>query len=89
MTTKTLSEDQQRAVDGIRRWIATNPAGQVASLAGYAGCGKTFVVSMLAKEWQGSGTRVLFVSPTGKASLVLHDQMAAAGVNADVMTIWP
>lgn len=87
MSTKTLSEDQQRAVEGIRRWIASNPAGQVASLAGYAGCGKTFVVSMLAKEWQDNGTRVLFVSPTGKASLVLRDQMAAAGVNADVMTI--
>lgn len=87
MTTKTLSEDQQRAVDGIRRWIASNPVGQVASLAGYAGCGKTFCVSMLAKEWQDSGTRVLFVSPTGKASLVLRDQMAAAGVTADVMTI--
>lgn len=87
MTEKILSEDQQRAVEGIRQWIATNPAGQVASLAGYAGCGKTFVVSMLASEWQDQGTRVLFVSPTGKASLVLRDQMAAAGVAADVMTI--
>ena len=86
-TTKTLSDDQQIAVDGIRRWIASEPYGQVASLAGYAGCGKTFVVSMLAKEWQESGTRVLFVSPTGKASLVLRSQMLAAGVEADVMTI--
>lgn len=86
-TTKTLSDDQQVAVDGIRRWIASGPHGQVASLAGYAGCGKTFVVSMLAKEWEDNGTRVLFVSPTGKASLVLKGQMAAAGVSADVMTI--
>lgn len=87
MTTKTLSDDQQTAVDGIRRWIASNPNGQVASLAGYAGCGKTFCVSILAKEWQDNGTRVLFISPTGKASLVLKAQMAAAGVWADVMTI--
>lgn len=82
-----LSEDQQKAVDGIRAWIASAPSGRVASLAGFAGCGKTFVISMLAKEWQAAGMRVLFVSPTGKASLVLRQQMRAAGVDADVMTI--
>jgi exodeoxyribonuclease-5 len=82
-----LSEDQQKAVDGIRAWIASSPSGHVASLAGFAGCGKTYVISMLAKEWQAAGMRVLFVSPTGKASLVLRQQMKAAGVDADVMTI--
>jgi ATP-dependent exoDNAse (exonuclease V) alpha subunit len=86
-TEKTLSEDQQAAFDGIRRWVGSKPHGQAASLAGYAGCGKTFLVSMLAKEWQESGIDVLFVSPTGKASLVLRKQMADAGVHADVMTI--
>jgi exodeoxyribonuclease-5 len=87
-TEKTLSEDQQRAVDGIRAWIATNPSGQVASLAGYAGCGKTFCVSLLAREWDAHSLRVLFVSPTGKASLVLRQQMRAAGIaSPDVMTI--
>jgi len=82
-----LSEDQQRAADGIRRWMASSPSGHVASLAGFAGCGKTYVISMLAKEWQEAGVQVLFVSPTGKASLVLRQQMRAAGVDADVMTI--
>lgn len=82
-----LSDDQQKAADGIRAWLASSPSGRVASLAGYAGCGKTYVISMLAKEWQEAGLRVLFVSPTGKASLVLRQQMNAAGVYADVMTI--
>lgn len=82
-----LSNDQQTAVDGIRAWAKTG-SGTQRSLAGYAGCGKTFCISVLAREWQAEGTRVLFVSPTGKASLVLRNQLAAAGItNPDVMTI--
>lgn len=86
-TTKKFSPDQQVAADGIRTWLAGDARGKVASLAGYAGCGKTFVISTLAREWENEGRRVLFVSPTGKASLVLAQQMRDAGVTPDVMTI--
>lgn len=88
MTTRTPSPDQQVAIDGVRAWIDAGAGGKVASLAGYAGCGKTFVVATLALEWEAQGRSVLYLSPTGKASLVLAKQMSEAGVtNADVMTI--
>lgn len=79
----TLSSDQQLAFDGIDDFL--HSGRKIAALAGYAGCGKTFLVSELIKTLEQD--KVLLVTPTGKAANVLKLAMRKAGVFVDVTTI--
>ncbi len=58
------SQDQQHALDLIYEWRSAWPAGnQFFTLGGYAGTGKTTIISSLLKTWK----NVAVVAPTGKA----------------------
>lgn len=83
----TMSPDQRRAYEEILAW-SMDPFGEKdATLAGYAGCGKTFTLAQIAQEWRRCGVEVAWVTPTGKAALVLRDTLARYGVDAEVSTI--
>jgi exodeoxyribonuclease-5 len=83
----TMSPDQRRAYDGILAWSLDDGSDEDATLAGYAGCGKTYTLAQVAQEWRRRGVRVAWVAPTGKAALVLRETLARYGINADVSTI--
>lgn len=83
----SMSPDQRRAYDGILAWSLDDGSDEDATLAGYAGCGKTFTLAQVAQEWRRRGVRVAWVAPTGKAALVLRDTLARYGVDAEVSTI--
>lgn len=83
----TMSPDQRRAYDGILAWSLDVGSDEDATLAGYAGCGKTFTLAQIAQEWRRRGVRVAWVAPTGKAALVLRDTLKRYGVDAAVSTI--
>ena len=64
-----LSEDQQTAVDKIHQWLAT-PEKRL-TLGGFAGTGKTTIVSHLLKDLR---TSVAICAFTGKAASVLRSK---------------
>lgn len=70
MKTIELSTEQQIVVDAIMEWRDRNPSGdaQYLTLGGYAGTGKTTVISQLAGIWK----NVAFVAYCGKAAHVLR-----------------
>jgi len=80
LTVSNLSPDQRAAYDGIVAWLnrGTNTK-QICTLAGYAGTGKTTVVSLVSQEFVKRGA-VAFCAFTGKASSVLGRKLAAAGI---------
>ena len=82
-----MSSDQEKAFDGILLWAQRSPPGSMATLAGYAGCGKSWLVAELGREWQRTGLDVVYVAPTGKAALVAGKMLAAAGIDAVSTTI--
>lgn len=82
-----MSPDQLRAYDEIIAWSLDKGSDKDATLAGYAGCGKTFTLAQVAQRWAVLGVKVAWVAPTGKAALVLRDTLARYGVDAEVSTI--
>ncbi|MDL4840212.1 ATP-dependent DNA helicase [Aquibacillus rhizosphaerae] len=68
----SLTDSQKQAVHKVEKWYKT-PANQVFVFAGYAGTGKTTCVHYLLDYLNINYQRVAFVSPTGKASLVLTE----------------
>lgn len=66
----SLSEDQAEAIDQIHAWWQKNEK-QTFSLAGYAGTGKTTVISALLESWPGD---VVVAAPTGKAAHRLREK---------------
>src|ERR1700690_2098372 len=63
-----FSPDQQVAYDGIGQWLEDPHAPQTAGLTGYAGCGKTTVVTRLAYDIKG----IRYCAPTAQAASVLN-----------------
>jgi exodeoxyribonuclease-5 len=78
LTVSDLSPDQRVAYDGIRSWLdrgtLTKPT---LTLGGYAGSGKSALVSVLAHEMPAP---LAFCAFTGKASSVLGRKLAASGI---------
>lgn len=66
-----LSPDQNEAVDRILAWWRTDTTKQTFTLAGYAGTGKTTVVSRLLEQLP---SRVVVAAPTAKAALRLREK---------------
>lgn len=62
MTDKILTQDQIVAVDKIQSWLS-RPNDPYMLLAGYAGTGKTYIMSQLAEN-----PNILFTAPTNKAT---------------------
>lgn len=77
-----LSIDQREAVEKIAHWFTNEPEKQYFALAGYAGTGKTTVISrMIADLGRESGVDVTIGAPTGKAAFRLRQK----GVNAETI----
>lgn len=73
-----LSPDQRVAYDGITSWLKVGSATKrTLTLGGYAGSGKSTVVSVLAHEMP---KPLAFCAFTGKASSVLGRKLAQAGI---------
>ncbi len=63
-----LSPDQQKAIDEVLEWMASKQKRK--SLGGYAGTGKTTIISYLLRTMKGLDVQVC--APTGKAAAVLR-----------------
>jgi exodeoxyribonuclease V len=72
-----LSPDQDEALTTIRTWLRETESDGVLTLGGFAGTGKTFLMSVLAKEIDGL---IAFCAFTGKASSILGRKLAEAGI---------
>ena len=75
-----LTHDQQIAEQMITEWFF-NTSDQIFVLSGYAGTGKTFLISRLVKDVLKlkAGEEAVFVTPTGKAASVLIQNGSPAG----------
>jgi exodeoxyribonuclease-5 len=78
-----LSSDQQQALDTILQWFASKDSGrQYITLGGYAGTGKTTLISVLRsklKEFdKKKPLKVAFCSFTGKATRVMQQKLEEA-----------
>lgn len=72
-----LSEDQHRVYDAMISWFNDwRGLGQLLTLGGYAGTGKSTVISVLARQLK---CRVAYAAFTGKAANVLKQKLRAQG----------
>ena len=72
------SPDQAEVISAVMSWINRGAkTKQVLTFGGYAGTGKTFVVSLLAKQLPAP---LAFCAYTGKASSVLARKLGEAGI---------
>lgn len=69
-TKRTLdfSNDQLDAIERINKWIDDSFADQTLTMGGYAGTGKTTIISHLVREWRNTSV----VALAGKAANVLR-----------------
>lgn len=81
------SPDQAKAISDVLNWMNRGTrTKQILTLGGYAGCGKTFVVSLLAKKLS---QPLAFCAFTGKASSVLARKLGEAGIATIAKTVRP
>jgi exodeoxyribonuclease V len=73
----SLSTDQQKALDNIMSWYFTENRSKFITLGGYAGTGKTTLISVFRKNLhkQNKKLKIAFVSFTGKAARVLRNKL--------------
>lgn len=83
----TLSNDQQRAKEGILPILRGKSEHKLALLNGYAGTGKTFLVADILSQLTREGREVLAIAPTHKAVAVLHEKFTNAGLDVPCMTM--
>ena len=74
---KELSKDQKEVYDKILIWLEQKD-NKLLTMAGYAGTGKTTLLSCLARKLN---RRVAFCTFTGKASSVLRNKLTDNGVD--------
>lgn len=86
MSDITLSDDQGSAYEVMAKWLAgggkvhskqMNPG--LLSLGGYAGSGKSTLVSVLAKQF-GTAIRFAFCALSGRAASILGTKLRAQGI---------
>ncbi|MDQ6985118.1 MAG: AAA family ATPase [Candidatus Dojkabacteria bacterium] len=72
-----LSKDQDKALKEILKWFKNPSRSNYITLGGYAGTGKTTLVSLLREELrkEHKNLSVSFCSYTGKATRVLEDKL--------------
>lgn len=81
MTDITLSKDQQLALVKILAWFRSTERPPFITLGGYAGTGKTTLISILRERLEGLDKKlsVGFCAYTGKATRILQEKLVAAG----------
>lgn len=87
MSNITLSKDQEFAFQKISKWLAdgkcindTHKNPMILSLGGYAGCGKTTLVSQIAKHFN-KALRFAFCALSGRAASVLGRKLQDQGID--------
>jgi exodeoxyribonuclease-5 len=88
----TLSTDQKTVLTNLIDWFKDKKKSQSITLGGYAGTGKTTLISVFRKRLlkENKKLKVAFVSFTGKATRVLHSKLKETGAiykNDNVSTI--
>lgn len=85
--TLNLSTDQADACERIREWVYARCdtwregyPGEILTCGGFAGCGKTTVLGVLAAEFQKRNLLVAFATFTGRASSILARKLGDQGV---------
>lgn len=79
MTEGTLSAEQREVFDAICRWYETDSSTQpVLTMGGYAGTGKSTLVSVLANKYIDDA--IVFCAFTGKATSVLRTKLGEANL---------
>jgi len=83
------SPDQEVAWEKITSWIEDNsPDKQMLfSFGGLGGTGKTFLTSRLAVWLLNKGIEAVYAAPTGKAVLVLKNNLAKMGLTGELVTV--
>lgn len=74
-----LTPEQERVYDAALRWAREAGAGEVLTIGGYAGTGKTTLVGALAAALASNGARIAFCAMTGRAASVLRNKLVEAG----------
>ena len=77
ITVKDLSSDQFEAYNSILRWMGESDEGSLLSLGGFAGSGKSTLVSLVAEQVD----LPAFCAYTGKATSILRRKLHAAGTS--------
>lgn len=74
---QNLSKDQKSALDALLGWYKSGAKGQYITMGGYAGTGKTTVISHLSKKLHAENKKlkIAFCAYTGKATRVLRDKL--------------
>jgi ATP-dependent exoDNAse (exonuclease V) alpha subunit len=85
MTKPELTPSQRVVADAMLEFCAGRTPHGVATLAGYAGVGKTTVVAEVVHALSGIGVKTVVLAPTHKALAVLADKIGSAGV--ETMTL--
>jgi exodeoxyribonuclease V len=76
LTVNDLSPDQRVAYNAVVGWMADPTGHDVLTLGGYAGSGKSTLVSLIAEQTD----LPAFCAYTGKAASILRRKLAVAGV---------
>jgi len=80
-----LSKDQKDALKALTDWWSSSNRNQLITLGGFAGCGKTTIISMF-RDAIGKHTElaVAFCAYTGKAASVLKSKLLASSPNHEL-----
>jgi exodeoxyribonuclease-5 len=82
-----LSDDQKDVFEKVMKWY--EPGADILTLGGFAGTGKSTLVSIIARELEHAGAdgqfRIAFCAYTGKAANVLRQKLRHAGVDASIL----
>lgn len=78
--TVELSSDQACALECLLNWV--RKPYSLMTFGGYAGSGKTTLISELAREI-GGDKKIAFCAPTGRAASVLRKKLLALGVDLE------
>lgn len=80
-----LSDDQKVVFEKVMKWY--DDPQRILTLGGYAGTGKSTLISIIARELENAGTnqfKIAFCAYTGKAANVLRQKLYDAGIRASV-----
>lgn len=80
MTEFVATEEQATALELIEDWLETRPSLYFL-LKGYAGTGKTFCVTQVAKSGRFKPHQICFTAPTNKAVKVLRNYLDGEGLD--------
>lgn len=85
-TALVLTERQQEIFDAVVHKIDNYPGRYTCTIEGYAGTGKSTLISHIAKRIS-HGYSIAMTSPTHKANSVLRNMMKSTGVKANKYTV--